>query len=144
MELGKVVGHEPFVTQRRTLGEGDFSMLTNVSWTTGELHSYVGDSGEDQRWLALPCVAAVIVGLCAKHFTGWYLPNVLGIRVAESRELTIIGHHQVQPGDTLQCEVRIVEADSQTSIVRAEERCHNQRGDLVAVVTQIWRVRPAG
>ena len=84
----------PFRTQGRTIGEGDFSALCNLTWTIGDLHSnkelMKGRMGERvphaprERVLALPVVASLMVGLAAKHWISYYLPAVLSVNVLQS------------------------------------------------------------
>jgi hypothetical protein len=141
-----------FRTQGRTIGEGDFSALTNLTWTTGELHTnrelmtsargreILGD-GPTERVLALPAVAAVIVGLAAKHWVSYYLPWHFGVRVRRSLSLEVTAGAPLMPGDTLWADCLIVAARASPDepgcgLMDVQERAFNQRQDQVAVVTQ--------
>jgi acyl dehydratase len=131
---------ERFQTQGRTIGEGDFSALCNLTWTTGNSHTdrefMAGRTGE--RWLAVPCVAAVVVGLTAKHWFSYVFHKQYGIRILESRHLEVESHLPVVPGDTLHADCEVVEAKGDLLLV--EERAVNQRGEHVATVRQRLRV----
>lgn len=135
--------HARFETQGRTLGEGDFSALCNLTWTTGNSHTdqeFMRGRG-DERWLAVPCVAAVMVGLVAKHWFGYVFKHDYGLRIAESRHLEIESHVPVRPGDTLRVECEVVEGEGDMLVV--SETAFNQRSERVATMRQRFRVEPA-
>jgi hypothetical protein len=140
-----------FRTQGRTIGEGDFSLLCNLTWTIGDLHSnremMAGRVGEDvpgaprERVLALPVVASLVVGLAAKHWISYYLPAVLGINVLQSLGLEAVADSPLCPGDTIWVDCVIAGAAAQEGrpgrgVLDIEETAVNQRRELVATVRQ--------
>lgn len=142
---------KPFRTQGRTLGEGDFSLLCNLTWTVGDLHSnremMAGDVGAAvpgaprERVLALPVVASVIVGLAAKHWISYYLPAVLEVNILQSLGLEAVAGAPVCPGDTIWVDCVIasatpVEGRADRGELAIEEIAINQRGEHVATVRQ--------
>jgi hypothetical protein len=142
---------QAFRTQGRTIGEGDFSLLCNLTWTIGDLHSnrelMAGPVGEDvpgaprERVLALPVVASLIVGLAAKHWISYYLPAVLQVNVLQSLGLEAVAEVPVCPGDTIWVDCVIRDArphddDSERGVLHVEEIATNQRGEHVATVRQ--------
>jgi len=142
---------KPFRTQGRTIGEGDFSLLCNLTWTVGDLHSnrelMAGRIGDDvpgaprERVLALPVVASLIVGLAAKHWISYYLPAVLDVNVVQSLALEAAAEHPVCPGDTIwvDCVIRSArphETNPGRGVLDVEEIAVNQRGEHVATVHQ--------
>lgn len=141
----------PFRTQGRTIGEGDFSLLCNLTWTIGDLHSnremMAGRVGEAvpgaprERVLALPVVASLIVGLAAKHWISYYLPAVLSVNIVQSQGLEAVAEAPVCPGDTIWVDCTITAArplddDPTRAVLDIEERAINQRGEHVATVQQ--------
>jgi acyl dehydratase len=146
LPIGKV-----FRTQGRTIGEGDFSALCNLTWTIGDLHSnkelMKGSMGErvphgpGERVLALPVVASIMVGLCAKHWISYYLPAVLSVNVLQSLGLEAEAQVPVCPEDTIWVDVTIVDAtphdtDPSRGVLHLQEQAVNQRGESVATVRQ--------
>jgi hypothetical protein len=131
-----------FETQGRTIGEGDFSALCNLTWMTGESHSNAPAMSElgKQRWLPVPCIAAVVVGLAAKNWYSYVFKNELGVRIVESRNLQIDADGEVAPGDTLRVHSRIVSGEE--DLIAVEHHALNQHDEHVAVVRQSLRVEP--
>ena len=91
------------VSAGRTIGEGDFSLLVNLTWLTGEAHVnrlHSGD-GEDARVLPPVLVAAIGMGLGWTATMRSKLINEYGLHAVRSSSLTITGGETVKPGDTL-------------------------------------------
>jgi len=134
--------HAKFETQGRTIGEGDFSALCNLTWMTGESHTNdaVMNALGKERWLPVPCIAAVVVGLAAKNWYSHVFRQELGIRIVESRNLEIDADGEVAPGDTLRVRSEIVSGENDLIVV--EHHAFNQREEHVAVVRQRLRVEP--
>lgn len=132
--------HATFETQGRTIGEGDFSALCNLTWMTGESHTSdpaMAAMGKE-RWLPVPCIAAVVVGLTAKNWYSHVFKQELGIRIVESRNLSIDATGEVAPGDTLRVRCEIVSGEGDSIVV--EHLAFNQRDEQVACVQQRLRV----
>jgi acyl dehydratase len=141
----------PSRTQGRTIGEGDFSALCNLTWTIGDLHSNkelmkgrMGDRiphAPRERVLALPVVASLMVGMTAKHWISYYLPAVLKVNVLQSLGLEAEAQAPVCPDDTIWVDVTIAKATPDEShpgrgVLHLEEKAVNQRGEAVATVRQ--------
>ena len=128
----------------RTLGEGDFSLITNLTWTTSELHSnseHMKDTQFGERILAGPCVVAVVTGLT---LTGDNLERELG--KAGLRPVAMLGLDNirfpapVKPNDTLWAETEIVGArparNPERLVLTVIDRGLNQRGEVVSEATR--------
>jgi hypothetical protein len=87
----------------RTIGEGDFSLLTNLTWLTGEAHvnRLLIGGDEDARVLPPIIVAAVGLGLGWTSTMRAQLLNRFGLQAVKSTFLTVVGGVPVRPGDTL-------------------------------------------
>lgn len=132
-----------FKSQGRTLGEGDFTLITNLTWTTSELHANyekMKDTQFGERILAGPCVAAVVVGLSgtsdlhrALHQAGIRLVAMLGME-------KVTFPSPVKPNDTLWCETEIVTArltrNPKRGVLTMIDRGINQRGQVVSEATR--------
>lgn len=94
----------------RTVTESDFTMMTNLTWTTGELHTNEDVAGNlfGSRILAAPAILAFALGLS----TPAVLPEVTRCGVSL---LAIVGYEEVRfraplrPGTTIYAEVRVAE-----------------------------------
>lgn len=128
----------------RTIGEGDFSLITNLTWTTSELHSNferMKNTQFGERILAGPCVAAVIVGLAGTsdlhrglHEAGIRLVAMLGMDNVRFKA-------PVKPNDTLWSETEIVSARLSNSnpkrgVLSMIDRGFNQNGEIVSEATR--------
>ena len=139
-----------FRSQGRTVGEGDFSALTNLTWTTGELHvnrdlmtsrrgtEILGRPGE--RVLALQAVAAIGVGLGWSRGLGFRLRHGYGVRVMRSLSFEVVAGEPLFPGDTVWSHsmltgARPTEAPAR-GVLDVEHRIVNQRDELVATIVQ--------
>jgi acyl dehydratase len=139
-----------FRSQGRTVGEGDFSALTNLTWTTGELHvnrelmvsergtKLLGRPGE--RVLALQAVAAIGVGLGWSKGLGSWLRQRYGTRVVRSLSFEVVAGEPLFPGDTIWADsvltgVRQTEEPAR-GVLDVEHSIVNQRDELVATIVQ--------
>jgi acyl dehydratase len=90
----------------RTITEGDFSLMTNLTWTTGEIHTnkvYIQEARGEDRILAGACVLAFALGLAT--------PSIKSILVERGiRLIALVGYDNVRfraplhPGDTIYVE----------------------------------------
>lgn len=127
----------------RTIGEGDFTLITNLTWTTSELHSNyekMKDTQFGERILAGPCVAAVIVGLAGTSDLRRGLHDA-GIRLVAMLGMDKVSFPApVKPNDTLWSETEIVSArltrNPQRGVLTMIDRGFNQRGELVSEATR--------
>ncbi|MBI3964038.1 MAG: MaoC family dehydratase [Chloroflexi bacterium] len=131
---------QKFKSQGRTITEGDLSLLTNLTWTTSELHSnaeYMKGTQFGNVILAGPCVLACVIGLAgtsgfrqALHASGNRLVAMLGFEEVKFKA-------PVLPGDTLRAETEIVDARASSSnprrgILKIRDTCYKQTGEMVS------------
>lgn len=135
---------EKFRSQGRTISEGDLSLLTNLTWTTSELHSnkeYMKNTPFGERMLAGPCVVACMVGLAGtsgfRH----------ALHARQARLVAMLGLENVRftapvlPGDTLWVETQIIDAretsNPKRGVMRIQERGYKQTGEQVCEYVRI-------
>ena len=127
----------------RTLGEGDFSLITNLTWTTSELHSNyerMKDTQFGERILAGPCVAAVVVGLTGTSDLKRGLADA-GVRLVAMLGMDNVRFKApVKPNDTLWAETEItgarVSSNPRRGVLTMIDRGINQRGEIVSEATR--------
>ena len=141
--MTKPVGRR-FQTAGRTIGEGDFSTLTNLTWTNGPSHSdkeFMAAKG-GERQLAVPVIASVMVGLASKHWFTYVFRHEYQSAIVEANHLEIELHKPVEPGDTLRVDCEVLDDADDRAVL--ELRGINQRDELAAVVHMKVRIAPAG
>ena len=127
----------------RTIGEGDFSLITNLTWTTSELHANyerMKYTPYGERVLAGPCVAAVVVGLTGTSDLRRELSKA-GIRLVAMLGMDNVRFPApVKPNDTLWAETEIVGAratrNPERGVLTMIDRGLNQRGEVVSEATR--------
>ena len=63
------------VSQRRTITDGDFSAMVNLSWETSPLHTdreYAKTTPFGERILGGPCTIPFVAGLTGQAWHGWW------------------------------------------------------------------------
>lgn len=92
----------------RTITEGDFSHMTNLTWTTSEIHTnkaLMQESPSEERLLAGACVLAFALGLSTPAIKP-------GLEERGVKLMALVGYEQVRflgplrPGDTIYVESR--------------------------------------
>lgn len=126
-----------FRSQGRTLGEGDFTLLTNLTWTFDTIHSDAQWMKENSRFgeriLAGPCVLSVAIGLArTSRIFDVFAEN--GLRI-----IALLGFEDVRftapvlPGDTLRVESEIVEARPSSKenqyVIKVMDTVYKQTGE---------------
>jgi acyl dehydratase len=128
-----------FVSPGRTIGEGEFSLLTTLTWTTSEIHSnaeYMKDTQFGERILAGPCVLALLIGLAGRG------PFQHVLRQDGLHTIAMLGMDEVRfknpmlPGDTITAhsevlEVRPSNKNPKRAIIRIKDSAVNQKGELL-------------
>ena len=128
-----------FTSQSRTIGEGDFTLLTNITWTTGEIHTNqerMKKTPFGDRVLAGPCVLALVIGLAHRGPLGRVIYED-GVDV-----VALLGYDEVRftnglkPGDTITVHTQLAEARPSgkvpnRAILRLKEWATNQHGDVL-------------
>lgn len=135
---------QKFRSQGRTIGEGDLSLLTNLTWTTSELHSnkeHMKNTPFGERILAGPCVVACMVGLAG---TSGFRQE---LRQRKVQLVAMLGLENVRftapvlPGDTIWVETEILDAretsNPQRGVMRIQERGYKQTGEQVCEYIRI-------
>jgi acyl dehydratase len=130
-----VVGKSP----GRTIGEGEFSILTSLCWITSESHTnkeYSRGTDAGERTLAGPIIISLIAGLWvhSKHYRTLRETHRLRITAGLGMEVKFLA--PVLPGDTLWCECEIESARISNSkpgfgVITFVDRGVNQKGSVV-------------
>lgn len=94
----------------RTITEADFSAMTNLTWTTEEIHTdkvYMERSRGTERMLAGGCILAFALGLATPAIKGELTAR--GIKL-----IALVGYDSIRfksplfPGDTIYVEARLM------------------------------------
>jgi len=132
------VGKE-FISPGRTMGEGDLSLLTGLTWIIGEIHSnleYMKDTAFGERIFPAPCILACAVGLAG--ISGL----VEALNCDQLRTVGLLGFNDVRftspvkPGDTLTVHSQIIEVrrtskNKNRGVVVISYSVYNQRRESV-------------
>lgn len=127
-----------FESGGRTISEGEFALLTDLTWTLSLLHTdveFMKGTQFGERILAGPGVLGITLGmLTTRGLNEW-------LRGRGLRPLALMGYEQVRflapvkPGDTLYAETEIVEARATSKpsrgIIKFKDVAKNQRGEVV-------------
>jgi acyl dehydratase len=131
-------------SQGRTIGEGEFAILTDLTWTTRERHAnreLMARQRESDRELAAPVVVALVASLAALGPLNRQLHEEYGIQTLAALGLEADFSGPVHPEDTLWAESEVVSArDSATrpahGVLTVRDRGINQRGEMVVEITR--------
>lgn len=133
---------EKFISQGRTITDGDFSLITSLTWSVGELHTNREKMKEDEFGdMILPghCVLAIAAGLVSISGTRDVMltPGGHGVRpVAALGFENVRFLAPVRPGDTLTAEQEILDIrqtrkNPNRGVVRIQMVVYNQRHEVV-------------
>ena len=128
-----------FISAGRTISEGDFTLLANLTWTTDRIHSdktYMQQTPFGERILAGACVLACAVGMANRSGIAQVIDN------DKMRRIVALGFEKVsftvpmKPGDTITVhseilEIRPTSKDPNRAVVRIQETTFNQSGQEV-------------
>ena len=107
--LGDIAVGTKVVTQRRTITEGDFSAMVNLSWETSPLHTdreHAKTTAFGERVLGGPCIIPFVAGLTGHAWHGMW-------ERAGTQLIALVGIEGVRftaplfPGDTIWVETEI-------------------------------------
>lgn len=146
-----VVGGIPvgatFKSQRRTISEGEFTLLHDLVWATGHLHTdqeHMAQTPFGNRILAGNVVLALMGGLA--EATGLFetiLPQQHSVDL-----VALIAYEDVRfrgavlPGDTIRCTFEITEARPTSKpgrgVIKVKGVCTKQGDQPVAEATQVF------
>ncbi|MBI2869618.1 MAG: MaoC family dehydratase N-terminal domain-containing protein [Chloroflexi bacterium] len=139
IEDGIPIGQR-FVSMGRTIGEGDFTLFHNLSWTIHPVHcdrEYMRSSGAlgAERVLGAPCTLAIAAGLALMSGVQ------RAFNAGGNRDVAWLGYEDVRflapvfPDDTLtlESEVLSVRATSkpQRRVARIKDVLRKQTGEVV-------------
>jgi acyl dehydratase len=139
-------------SQGRTIGEGEFAMLTNLTWTTRERHAnreLMAQQGESDRELAGPVVVALVASLAALGQLNRQLHEEHGVQTLAAMGLEAQFLAPVHPEDTLWAESEVLSARDSASrpgqgVLTIRDRGINQRGEVVVEVVRTLLVTRDG
>jgi len=127
-----------FRSKGRTITEGEFALLTNLTWITDEIHTnkeYGKASPYGDRILTGPCILALALGLIS---TG-ALPST--VEQAGFRHVAVLGYEEVRfrapllPGDTITVESEVLDTRGTSRpgrfVMRVRDTVFKQTGDVV-------------
>lgn len=128
-----------FVSFGRTITEGDFSLLTNLTWTTDPIHTdrqYMKRTQFGDRILAGACILPCAIGLANRSGVAQVLDNDRVTRVAALGFDNVVLGAPVKPGDTISVhseilEVRPSKKNPKRGIARVKETVVNETGQEV-------------
>lgn len=131
-------------SQGRTVGEGEFALLTSLTWTTRERNAnkeFMARADETDRELAAPVVVAIVASLAALGGLNRALHEEHGVRTLAAMGLEAEFFGPVRPDDTLWAESEVVSARDSGSrpgqgVLTLRDRGVNQRGEVVVEVTR--------
>lgn len=131
-------------SQGRTIGEGEFALLSDLTWTTGEIHSnkeYMAGTPFGERLLGGPIVVAVVASLAALSPMNQRLHGEHGVRTIAALGIEADYRKPVFPGDTLWAETEVVAVRASKSrpgqgVLTMKDTGYNQRDEVVAEVTR--------
>jgi acyl dehydratase len=140
------------VSHGRTIFEGEFSLLSTLTWSTSEVHS----NREVMR--KTPYGDVVLAGHCTLALMGG-LHGTSGLGAIlyqdEIRSIGLVGIENVRikyplkPGDTMTVQTEILsvtptKSDPNRSILRYRDTAHNQNGQLLieAEFLQLMELSP--
>jgi acyl dehydratase len=108
--IGDVHVGRKIKSQRRTISEGEFTAMVNLSWESGPLHSdreYAKTTVFGERVLGGPCIIPFVAGLSGRAWHGMW-------EEAGAQILALVGIENVRfmaplfPGDTIWVEIEVV------------------------------------
>ncbi len=138
------------LTPRRTIGEGDFAAIVNLTWENGPLHTddvYMAGTRFGRRILGGPCLLALAAGLSsATMYAAWVaagLDCTAGLGIDDVRY-----DAPLFVGDTIQVEILVVQLDPTTGksayIGAVEDTVRNQHGQSLLRMRRSYLLKPVG
>ncbi len=108
--IGDVKIGRKIESQRRTISEGEFTAMVNLSWETSPLHSdreYAKNTVFGERILGGPCIIPFVAGLSARASHGmWEKAGAQVVALVGIENVRFIG--PLYPGDTIWVESEVV------------------------------------
>ncbi len=138
-------------SQSRTVTEGDFSAIVNISWENGPLHTdeeYMKSTPFGRRILGGPCLIALIAGLSTHPMYAMWrrssLNCIAGLGIDNVRYTA-----PFHPDDTLTVEIEVVELrETRTRpgrlVGRVKDRAFKQDGQTVLEMERTYLLERVG
>ena len=130
-------------SQSRTISEGDFTAMANLSWETGQLHTdkeFMKSSQFGERILGGPCVIPFVAGLSSHP-----LHNLLDR--SPVRLVALVGIENVrftnplQPGDTMRVETEVAQVRPTSKggrfIVHMKDTAYKHNGNVIMEMERV-------
>jgi len=132
------------MSQGRTIGEGEFTLLTSLTWTTDELHTnleYMRNSEFHERLLGGSVVLSLISGLWCQNPLFRDMLSIHRVKPIAALGTTASYRGVFRPGDTLYEETEIESVRPSASqpgrgIMNLHDRAYNQRQELIVDSTR--------
>lgn len=134
-------------TQRRTITDGDFSAMVNLSWESAPIHTddeYAKGTIFGRRILGGPCTIPFVAGLSGHAWHGLWEKS--GMRL-----LALVGINNVKfksplfPGDTIWVEVEIASKRATSKpdrdLVTVKDTLRKTGGDIVLEMERLILVQ---
>lgn len=137
------------MTMGRTITEGDFTGIVNISWENGPLHTdeeYMKTTPFGRRILGGPCLIALIAGLSTTPLYSMWgnsgLNCVAGLGIDNVRY-----HTPFHPNDTLTVEIEVISIRETVKIPgryvgRIKDRALKQNGETVLEMERTYLLEP--
>ena len=138
-------------SRSRTVTEGDFSAIVNISWENGPLHTdeeYMKSTPFGRRILGGPCLIALIAGLSTQPMYAMWrrssLNCIAGLGIDSVRY-----NAPFHPDDTLTVEIEVVELRETTTrpgrlVGRVKDRAFKQDGQTVLEMERTYLLERVG
>jgi acyl dehydratase len=134
-------------TQRRTITDGDFSAMVNLSWESSPIHTddeYAKGTIFGRRILGGPCTIPFVAGLSGHAWHGLWEKS--GMRL-----LALVGINNVKfksplfPGDTIWVELEIANKRATSKpdrdLVTVKDTLRKQGGDVILEMERLILVQ---
>ena len=133
-----------FVSPGRTISEGDFSLLVNLTWATSPIHTdaeYMKSTPFGERIFPGVCALSMAIGLAN---TSGFRPFLRSLGLGILSLLAIDNVRFPAPlfsGDTISVETEFVEARATSKphrgLIRLKETVRKQTGDIVVEYSRL-------
>jgi acyl dehydratase len=142
LRTGVLYKHSP----GRTISEADNTLFSTLTMNPQSLHldaAFSATTEFGERLVNSLLTMSVLVGLSVGHLTQGTIVANLGF--GDTRFPAPVRHGDTIYGETVILDKRLSSSRPGTGIVKFEHTAHNQRGEVVAVVTRstLMRCRPA-
>lgn len=136
------------ISSGRTIGEGEFALLTDLTWLTGEAHVNRLLGGGDRESRVLPPIITAAIGL-GLGWTSTMRPKLMeryGLQAIRSSSLTVEGGVPLRPGDTVWVHSRVNSVEklggASEKALNISHEVRNEFDEMVVTVTQELLVMP--